>query len=262
MKTSKQRFKAHFPLFGFFVPRSLPHADFFVPRSLVAPTLLMVMRTWVSPDGELHDVSDSELCHFCTEHGLHYSNMLDHIGSRSDQKNSGWRLIERLRCIGRVDRPHEHVPALGTLDSFHKQCLSSSDGRDVLKNKTTLSNLISGTYNGGGKAWKKWELRHLTVQQKRQMLQAWRQGAAQSQAAPTAQPAPLQLPDYGSCSQTSTFERARASGASSTRPESHKVSRTCSKAPLNAPESTKNPTPNAYHGPEKPFTNDRSALRC
>ena len=222
------------------------------------------MRTWVSPDGELHDVSDSELCRFCTEHGLHYSNMLDHIGSRSDQKNSGWRLIERLRCIGRVDRPHEHVPALGTLDSFHKQCLSSSDGRDVLKNKTTLSNLISGTYNGGGKAWKKWELRHLTVQQKRQMLQAWRQGAAQSQAAPPAQPAPLQLPDYGisHCSHSSTFECARTSGSRSAPPLSHQVSRTSSEASSNAPKSTKNPASNASCGPEKPFSNDRSALRC
>ena len=88
-----------------------------------------MMRTWVSPNGAVHQVSDDSLAEFCRQHQLHHSNMLAHISNpASDQKNGGWRLIERLRAIGHVDRPHEHVLALGTLDSFHKECLQSSDG--------------------------------------------------------------------------------------------------------------------------------------
>ena len=57
----------------------------------------MAMRTWVSPDGDAHDVSDEHLYKFCRARGLHYENMLDHIETAtSNQKNGGWRLIERL----------------------------------------------------------------------------------------------------------------------------------------------------------------------
>ena len=70
------------------------------------------MRTWVSPDGELYDVPDEDLYTFCDGRGLHYKNMVHHIANvRSKQKNDGWRLIERVRFIGHVDRPDEHVPA-------------------------------------------------------------------------------------------------------------------------------------------------------
>ena len=77
----------------------------------------MAMRTWVSPDGDAHDVSDEHLYKFCRARGLHYENMLDHIETAtSKQKNGGWRLIERLEVIDHVKRPRDHVPALGTLD--------------------------------------------------------------------------------------------------------------------------------------------------
>ena len=73
-------------------------------------------RTWISPVGEVHDVSDADLYAFCNQRGLHYSNLINHIETpSSDQKSEGWRLIDRLRAIGHVDRPHDHVLALGTL---------------------------------------------------------------------------------------------------------------------------------------------------
>lgn len=132
----------------------------------------MPTRAWISPKGEVLDVADEELWKFCATRGLHYCNMLEHIhDAGSDHKNNGWRLIERLRFIGHVDHPHAHVPALGTLDAFHQSCLSATDGRSVLRDKTTLGKLLAGTYNGGGKAWKKWELRHLSTAQKRHALQ-------------------------------------------------------------------------------------------
>ena len=96
--------------------------------------------------------------------------MNEHIANdKSDQKNGGWRLIERLKCIGHVDRPHEHVPALGTPAAFHKDCLNSSDGRSVLKDDKSLGKLLLGTYNSG-KPYNLWELREISVAEKRQLL--------------------------------------------------------------------------------------------
>lgn len=133
----------------------------------------MPKRTWVSPTGELHDVADDELYRFCTAHQLTFRNMLDHIDSASsDQKNGGWRLLDRLRFIGHVNLPDENVPALGTLDAFYDSCKRAADGRNVLDKKNTLGKLLAGTYNGG-KPWKCWQLRHLNAAQKRQALQQW-----------------------------------------------------------------------------------------
>ena len=63
-------------------------------------------------------------------------------------------------------------------------------------------------------------------------------------------------------SPSTTFEPARTSGASSTRHESHNVSRTRLEPPLNARKSTENPTPNPSRGPENTLADDRSALCC
>ena len=153
------------------------------------------MRTWVSPSGELHDVADEELHTFCSARGLHYSNMKDHIASESsDQKNDGWRLIERLRCIGHVDRPREHVLALGTLESFHRDCLASKDGRNVLKNRDNLGRLLRNRYNGG-KPWNKWECRHLSLAEKRRLLSE-RRGLDQLHGAVAESSLSISLPDY------------------------------------------------------------------
>ena len=131
---------------------------------------MTTVRTWVSPVGDVHDVSDDELYDFCTRRELHYQNMVAHIKkSTSDQKNNGWRLIDRLRCIGPVKLPLVNVPALGTLDSFHKSCLSADDGRQELRDKGTLGKLLSGTY-AGANGWKGWERRILSSAQKRQLL--------------------------------------------------------------------------------------------
>ena len=122
-----------------------------------------MLRAWVSPEGELHEVSDANIYSFCTVRGLHYQNMLDHMErATSDHKNGGWRLIERLRAIGHVNRPHEHVLAFGTPEAFHKDCLDSDDGRSVLKDPRNLGKLTAGSYKGG-KPWNKWECRKLSV---------------------------------------------------------------------------------------------------
>ena len=48
------------------------------------------MRTWVSPTGELHDVSNAHLYQFCRQRQLNYGNMVDHIAHESsDHKNGG-----------------------------------------------------------------------------------------------------------------------------------------------------------------------------
>ena len=87
--------------------------------------------------------------------------MLNHIATpTSDHKNGGWRLIERLRAIGHVDRPQVHVLAFGTLEAFHKSCLSSNDGRSVLKSRDNLGRLLNDRYKGeAGKPWNGWECR-------------------------------------------------------------------------------------------------------
>ena len=171
----------------------------------------MVTRTWISPDGDPHDVSDEHLYQFCRARGLHYENMLDHITTAtSDHKNDGWRLIERLQAIGHVKRPRDHVPALGTLDSFHKSCLSSSDGRAVLTNKNTLGKLLAGTYNGG-KPWKQWEKRILSTAEMRETLRTWKSGG-DGQPPSDLQPQP-QLPDFAAGwmgAADTLFEMARA----------------------------------------------------
>ena len=130
------------------------------------------MRTWVSPRGEYHEVSDEGLAAFCRVNGnMHHGNMLAHISlASSDQKNDGWRLIERLRCIRLRDRPSVLVPALGSLESFHAECLSATDGRKKMKDKGTLGKLLAGTYRGGGKGWHGWELCQLSTEEKRAVL--------------------------------------------------------------------------------------------
>jgi hypothetical protein len=172
----------------------------FVPQRRVPSPGMSVVRAWVSPAGELFDIADEDLYAFCTARGLTHRNWLEHISSpTSDQKDEGWRLIERLRCIGHVNSPQEHVPALSTLESFHKSCMSSSDGRNVLKHKPTLGLLLAGTYNSG-KPWKKWELRVLSVAEKRQLL-LLRLGRIEQPAPPVHhehQPAQQgYVPDYG-----------------------------------------------------------------
>jgi hypothetical protein len=155
-------------------------------------------RTWVSPDGELHDVADKQLYAFCKARHLHYENMVDHIERpTSDQKNDGWRLIERLKAIGHISRPTQHVLALGTLEHFHAECGRSTDGRAVLKDRKNLSKLLGGSYKGGGKAWNGWELRVLTTAEKRQLLAKL---AGEQQPLATAEPAAAatNLPDFAS----------------------------------------------------------------
>jgi len=134
-------------------------------------TLPPVAHAWVSPDGTIHDVDDEQLYEFCKSRQLHYPNMLDHKQNpESDHKNGGWRLIERLRFIGHIHRPNEHIPALGTFDAFYNECLRSKDGRHVLTDKSTLSKLLNGTYQGGKPYKKVWQTRYLSVTEKRKAL--------------------------------------------------------------------------------------------
>ena len=79
--------------------------------------------------------------------------------------------MERLHAIGHVDRPNEHVLALGTTKDFYKNCQTSTDGRAVLKSAINLTKLVNGYYRGGGKSWNEWESRNLTTFQKLQLLQ-------------------------------------------------------------------------------------------
>ena len=155
-----------------------------------------MVRTWISPTGEYFDVPDDELYTFCKQRGLHYENMLNHIEKQSsDQKNEGWRLIERLRAIGHVNRPRDHVLALGTLAAFHADCLASRDGRAVLTSRDNLGRLLKNRYKGG-KPWNQWECRHLTSAEKRQLLETLA-GEQQPLAAVEQAPAGDSLPDYG-----------------------------------------------------------------
>ena len=154
-------------------------------------------RTWVSPTGALHDLTDEELWQFCKLRKLHYANMMSHVQDiASDQKNGGWRLIERLRAIGHVDRPHVHVLAVGTLEAFHKECLSSDDGRAMLKSRDNLGRLLKDKYNGGGKAWLKWQCRHLSTAEKRALLQQPSIPTTASGSTAPSGTAALQLPNF------------------------------------------------------------------
>ena len=130
------------------------------------------MRTWVSPVGKFYDVSDENLAAFCRANGrIHHGNMLDHIASASsDQKNNGWRLMERMKCIRLAAKPNFVVPAVGTLDAFHRECLAARDGRANMKDKGTLGKLLAGTYKGGGKPWHGFELCQLSAAEKRAVL--------------------------------------------------------------------------------------------
>ena len=131
-----------------------------------------LVRTWVSPDGSVYNVAGADLYIFCQEKNINYENMLDHIEREtSDQKNGGWRLIERLRAIGHISRPDNHVLALGTIEEFYKECLTSDDGRAVLKNRDNLGRLLGGK-SKGGKPWNGWECRKLSSTEKLQLLQA------------------------------------------------------------------------------------------
>lgn len=154
-------------------------------------------RTWISPAGEVHQVCDASLYAFCTNRGLHYENMLDHIArSTSDQKNGGWRLIERLKAIGHVERPNEHVLVIGTVEDFHDDCLRAKDGRDVLKDRRNLAKLIGGHYKGG-KPWKQWEHRHLSNAEKLRLLQHLHMESELPAAAEPVVSVQVALPDYG-----------------------------------------------------------------
>jgi len=73
------------------------------------------------------------------------STFIENENSQQLQKCDGWRLIERLRVIGHVDRPDEHVLARGTLTAFYFDCKLSSDGRDVLHDEANLAKLLKGT---------------------------------------------------------------------------------------------------------------------
>eukprot|EP00322_Chrysochromulina_rotalis_P021077 CAMPEP_0115882654 /NCGR_PEP_ID=MMETSP0287-20121206/29119_1 /TAXON_ID=412157 /ORGANISM="Chrysochromulina rotalis, Strain UIO044" /LENGTH=198 /DNA_ID=CAMNT_0003338745 /DNA_START=94 /DNA_END=687 /DNA_ORIENTATION=- len=138
--------------------------------------------------------------------------MVDHVSRpTSDQKNDGWRLVERLKAIGHVDRPSEHVLALGTLDAFYDDCQSSTDGQNVLKSRANLTKLVGGYYKGG-KPWKKWETRQLSTAIKLQLLMQL--NGVQQQPLPTAEQVDLpsmELPDYGLVA-TEVEEPAEAEG--------------------------------------------------
>ena len=122
--------------------------------------------------------------------------MLDHIKNpASDWKNGGWRLIERLCAIGPVNRPHETVLALGTLEAFWKDCISSTDGRAVLKNRDNLGRLLKDRYNGGGKPWNKWQCRHLSTAEKRALLQQLSSPSTAPGSTEASGAAALQLPN-------------------------------------------------------------------
>ena len=102
---------------------------------------------------------------------MHHGNMLHHIASASsDQKNGGWRLMERLKFIRLASQPHIVVAAVGTLDAFHRECLAARDGRAKLKDKGTLGKLLAGKYKGGGKPWLGWELCQLSAAERRTVL--------------------------------------------------------------------------------------------
>ena len=156
----------------------------------------------MSPNGELHDVEDAHLSAFCRERGLHYPNMLNHINTASsDQKNGGWRLIDRLRAIGHVDKPHQHVLALGSLEAFYADCQSSDDGRGVLKNRDNLGRLLKDRYNGG-KPWLNWQCRHLSTAEKRALLQQPSIPTTAPGSTEASGTAGLQLPNFAAAAVT------------------------------------------------------------
>ena len=73
------------------------------------------------------------------------------IGAGIDQALAmlpGRQLLHKL--LSQPLLPIAHGSFLGTPEAFHKDCLSSSDGRSVRKNYKSLGKLLAGTYNGGG----------------------------------------------------------------------------------------------------------------
>eukprot|EP00966_Prymnesium_polylepis_P188596 4370431-Prymnesium_polylepis.1 len=78
----------------------------------------------------------------------------------SDQKNDGWRLLQRLKWLRNVDDPSLLLPALGTLDAFAATCRDASDARSSLKSRECVQKLLAGQPPGGykgGKPYAKWE---------------------------------------------------------------------------------------------------------
>lgn len=119
----------------------------------------MQRQHWVDPNGGVYQIEPDQLGDFCRRRKLNASNMQDHVAKpSSDQKNGGWRLVERLRWIQSVAKPTLIVPALGTLHAFHANCLHANDGRENLVDRDNLRKLLAGSYGrgGGGKPYNGW----------------------------------------------------------------------------------------------------------
>ena len=110
------------------------------------------MLKWCDPDGYVHHIQREDLADFCRPRKLKVGNMIHHIITpTSDQKHSGWRLIERLVWISRVNDLTTLVPALGTSETFFQSCACATDGRHVLTEggkfvKTTFNKFLCGSY--------------------------------------------------------------------------------------------------------------------
>ena len=131
---------------------------------------------WCDPDGRPHEVARDGLWRFCKDHGLNFGNMVNHIDTpSSDQKNGGWRLVDRLRVIGPVDQPTVMVPVLGAPKSFFTSCLTAMDGREKMTSKENLNKLLAGPVDGrgnykGGKPYQGYERRTLSSNEKWALL--------------------------------------------------------------------------------------------
>jgi hypothetical protein len=225
------------------------------------------MQEWVSPTGVPHDIADEELSAFCKRQTpkLKYGNMKHHVDSaRSDQKENGWRLVERLRAIGHIDRPDEHVLALGTLDMFHQDCLASSDGRNVLKNRDSLRKLLAGTYNGGGGVpWLGWELRALSVAEKKQLLLRRLGHAESGEERMGEQRDEPQLIDYGAAAEllaAPPFQSARGASSICSPPSSLGACFTVLDPHARTRDRPKKPEPHAISRASPLTDSDRSLM--
>ena len=98
---------------------------------------------WVDPDGHPYEVAEDAFRKFCSDKGLHYDNLIAHVKlPSSDQKCGGWRLVDRVRCIGPVNQPAVTVHALGTVAAFFGDCIGANDGRQNLKDRTNFNKLL------------------------------------------------------------------------------------------------------------------------
>ena len=115
----------------------------------------------VDPHGNVHTVPRMQLRTFCISRKLHASNMEKHVlDPGSDQKNDGWRLVERLKWLRHLGDAPLLLPALGTIDTFSATCISASDARSSLKSRECIQKLLAGEPPGGykgGKPYGKWE---------------------------------------------------------------------------------------------------------